>query len=301
MDLSIIIVSFNTKKLLKDCLESIFERTLGISFEVIIVDNNSSDGSPEMIKKEHSQVTLIRNKANLGFGKANNQGAREAKGKYLLFLNPDTLLIDNPINKIIDFVKKNEKIDICGCKLLNKDKTLQPSVGFFPNLPRVFFWMFFIDDIPVIRNLIKPYHQKMASFYQKEREVDWVTGAFLVIKREVFDKIGGFDEQFFMYEEEVDLCFLAKKGGSRAFYTPVGQVIHLKGGQSVEGFQRAVLLEFQGLINFFKKHKPSWQLPILKVLLRLGAFLRFAIFGILLGNSEKKRIYEKAFFFERLD
>jgi len=295
MTLSIIIPSYNTKGLLKDCLESIYRETKNIKFEVIVIDNGSKDGSVEMVKKNFSEVKLLTLLKNIGYGKANNLGVKKAKGEWLLFLNSDTVIKNKAIDKVFKKIT-NHKSQITnliiGCKLLNPDGSIQPSAGYFPTLGRVLATMFFLDDLPILNELTKPYQQSRRTFYQKRQEVDWVTGAFLLIKKGLFCELGGFDESFFMYAEEVDMCFRAKQKGARVFYTPLAEVIHLKGASSGNGFQAAVTGEFKGLISFFKKHRPAWQPPILKALLFLGALLRIAVFGII--DRSKAKTYYKA-------
>ena len=194
--LSIIIVSFNTKGLLEKCLTSVFKFVKGVTFEIIVVDNASADDSPRLISERYPQAKLISNKKNLGFGIANNQGAAEARGRYLLFLNSDAYLIDNSLVKLIRFLDDNTKIGVAGPLILNPDNSIQQSVGFFPNLPQVFYWMSFLDDLPG-GQFLKPYHVDHDSFYKKERQVDWVTGAAMIVMRKLFVKIGGFDKNIF--------------------------------------------------------------------------------------------------------
>ena len=300
IEVSIIIPSFNTKKLLGNCLKSIFKQTKNISFEVIVVDNASTYNIKYQIsnikkKLKIGNIKLIKNKKNLGFAKAVNQGIKKAKGKYILLLNSDVIILDNAINKSLNFSRRKANVDILGCQLLNKDLSVQPSGGFFPHLPQVFYMMFFIDDLPLMNRFIKPYQQRRLSFYQKIRQLDWLTGAFLLIKRNIIDKIGGFDESFFMYGEEVEFCFRAKKSGGSIWFYPKAKVIHLKGKSSKNGFRQAVLGEYQGLKKFYRKHKPVWQNKLLKFLLKIGAVSRILIFGILGKDKNKKDIYEKAF------
>lgn len=294
-ELSIIIPSFNTKELLYNCLKSIFNQTKEINFEVIVVDNASTDGSTDMVKKQFSQVKVIINNKNEGYAKANNIGIKAARGDNILFLNSDTVILDKAIEKSLCYLINNPKIDILGCKLLNSDKTIQPSGGYFPKLRQIFYMMFFIDDLPIFNKIIKPYQQSNLGFYKNFQMLDWVTGAFMMIKKKVIDKIRGFDENFFMYSEEVDLCFRAKKAGFKVAFFPDAKVIHIKGSGLEAGFEKAVLGEFLGLIKFFNKHKPTWEIPILKTLLKIGAILRMVFFGILKGDKIKQKIYEKAF------
>ena len=295
LSLSIIILSYNTKSLTLKCLKSVYQQTKEIDFQVIVVDNASTDGSVEAVKKKFPQAEVIANKKNLGYGKANNQGLKKAKGKYILFLNSDTIILDRAIEKSAALMEKRKEIDLLGCRLLNRDKTVQPSGGFFPYLRRVFYQMFFIDDLPLINRLIKPYQQNRKSFYRQLEKVDWASGAFLLLKKKVIEKSGGFAEEFFMYSEEVELCFRAKKAGFQAWFYPGAQVVHLKGQSSKDGFRAAVLGEYQGLKAFYQKHQPGWQMPVLKTILKVGALLRIFIFGILGGNRQKKEVYDQAF------
>src|SRR3990167_2786684 len=175
MDLSLIIVNWNTIELLEDCLMSIFKFTKNVSFEVIVVDNGSKDGSQAMVRKKFPQIKLIPNKDNLVFAKANNQGIKLAKGKYILLLNSDTYLIENSFKKIIEGVNKFDNLGAMGPLLLNEDRSIQQSVGFFPHLPQIIWWMSFIDDLPG-GTFLKPYHVDHDSFYQKDQQADWLTG-----------------------------------------------------------------------------------------------------------------------------
>jgi len=295
MELSIIIVNFNTRQLLFNCLKSIFTETKNISYEVIIVDNGSTDDSLSFVKKHFPQVKIITNKKNLGFAKASNQGVTIAKGKYLLFLNSDTLILNKAIEKSLKFIIKNPQINILGCRLLNKDRSIQPSIGFFPQLKQLFLMMFFLDDIPFINRLMKPYQQSRIDFYCKTQEVDWVTGAFLLLSKKVINKIGGFDEDFFMYNEEVDFCYRAKKEGFKVWFYHEPEIIHLKGKSSQEGFKTAVLGEYQGLEKFYKKYQSSLANQQLRFLLKFGALLRIVVFGILKQDKYKQKTYEEAF------
>ncbi len=295
-DLSIIIVSFNTKELLQKCITSIIKTTKGISFEIIVVDNASTDGSPESLGD--FQLTLIKNKKNLGFAKANNQGIEIARGKYILLLNSDTLISNNFLKGMLRWMDKHPKVGIASCALLNKDGSLQGTGGYFPNLLSVFSWMT-IQDIPLIDQFIKPFHPmheksfyKNIRFYKRKKELDWVTGAFFLVRRKVIDDIGLLDEDYFMYVEEVDFCFRAKKAGWQVWYLPQWSIVHYERESATSEF--ALLSEYQGLKLFYKKHKSSWQYPVLRFLLKLGAFGRIVLFAILEGRDSAK-IYAKAF------
>ena len=290
---SVIIVSYNTKKLLKNCLSSVFNHTKSTQFEIIVVDNASKDGSPQMVKKIFPQVRLLRNKKNVGFGQANNQAAKVARGKNLLFLNSDTSLTEDSISVIVNYLKNHPDVTITGCLLKNIDGSIQQSAGFFPTLSKIFFWALFLDDLPIIRDLIRPYQISSKKFYEKEQEVNWVTGAFFLLKKQVFDHLGGFDKNLFMYGEEVDLCYRAKKKGFKVSYTPKTNTVHYKSASSKSG--EAIIKEFKFLIYFFKKYKNKWQLPLLKFLLKIACLSRILLFGIIMSKPTTKKIYEKTF------
>ena len=294
LELSIIIVSFNTQEILTDCVNSVVKYTKDLRYEIIIVDNGSQDGSLERIKElenNFSQVSLINAQNNLGFGKANNLGAVKAKGDYLLFLNSDTLIFDNAIKESIDKLKKIPGYGVFSCKLLNADKSVQASGGHFPSLGNVFAWQFFIDDLPLIGQLIPSFHPQLAS-YNRDRQMDWVTGAFMIIPKKVFAEVGGFDNNIFMYTEEMELCFRLRKLGYKTFYQNSPAIIHLGGASGGSVF--ALTNEVKNMIYFFRKHKPSWQLPLIRLFFFFGSLFRLLIFGIIKGDENARRAYTQA-------
>lgn len=294
IDLSIIIISFNTREILTDCVKSIIKNTKDLSYEVIVVDNDSKDGSLERIKElseKYPQVRLIASKENLGFGRANDLAAEKAKGEYLLFINSDTLVFDNAIKISLDELKKNPGAGVFSCRLLNADKTVQASGGHFPTLGNVFAWQFFIDDLPLIGSLIPSFHPQLAS-YDRDRKMDWVTGAFMIIPKKIFDEAGGFDKNIFMYTEEMELCFRLKKLGYNTVYKSSPSIIHLGGASGGSVF--ALTSEVKNMIYFWKKHKPYWQLPLIKFFFLTGSLLRLLIFGIIKGDEKARRAYTQA-------
>lgn len=303
LDLSIVIVNYNTEKLTIDCIKSIYSKIKSVSFEVIVVDNASVDNSVpslEKIQKRYKNFKLIKSKTNLGFAKGNNEGMKISKGEFVLLLNSDTKIVEDFFSKIIERMNKDKNIGISSCALKFPNNEIQASGGYFPNLRRVFYWMFFVDDIPFFNFFIKSFHPmhekffvKNKSFYLKEKQQDWVTGAFFLIKREVLDEIGLIDEEYFMYTEETDFCFRAKKKGFITCYYPKWSIIHY-GGASSKTREFPILQEYKNIVLFFKKNYPAWQLPYLKLLLKSGALLRMIIFGILEGKDTIK-IYAKAF------
>jgi GT2 family glycosyltransferase len=294
LELSIIIVSFNTKETLTDCVKSVIKFTKDLNYEIIIIENGSKDGSLERTKElenKFPQVSLIDAQTNLGFGKANNLGATKAKGEYLLFLNSDTLVFDNAIKDSLEKLKKIPGAGVYSCKLLNADRSTQASGGHFPTLGNVFAWQFFIDDIPLVGRLISSFHPQLAS-YDKDKRMDWVTGAFMITPKKIFKEVGGFDEKIFMYTEEMELCFRLDKLGYKTIYQITPAIIHLGGASGGSVF--ALSNEVKNMIYFWKKHRPSWQLPVVKTFFFCGSLLRLLIFGIIKGDEKARRAYTQA-------
>ena len=293
MELSIIIVSWNTKKLLDDCLESIYKFTSGLKFEVLVVDNGSEDGSGDMVKKKFPKTKLILNKKNLGFSKANNQGIKKAKGQYIFLLNSDTYLVENSFKKLLTNIKSRSKLGVIAPQLLNENQTIQQSAGYFPHLPQVFFWMSFLDDLP-IGMLFKPYHIDHDSFYKNGQQIDWVTAAALMIPKKVIDEVGLLDPQIFMYGEEIEWCYRIKKAGYKIYFSPITNIIHIGRGSHQKIPTQAFIGEYRGLIYFYKKYKSKLALQFLKLLLKIGALARIAAFGAL-GRKELAKSYVETF------
>jgi len=294
MELSIIIVSYNTKELLEKCLSSIFKFTKGISFEVIVVDNASTDSSTKMVLDEFPQVKLIKNKQNLGFGRANNQGIRAACGKYIFLLNSDAYLEGNILPKLVEVLDEDPKIGALAPKILNPNHTIQQSCGFLPDLPQVFFWMSFLDDLPG-GQFLKPYHVDHDSFYTNKHQVGWATAAAIIFKREALEKSGLFDENIFLYGEEVELCKRINDAGFIVVFSPVAFVIHIGRGSMAKKNIGAIVGEYKGILYYYQKHKLKWQKGMLIILLKAGAILRFLVFGLILGRKELREAYFQAF------
>lgn len=293
-DLSIIIISFNTREILTDCVKSIVKFTKDVDYELIIIDNDSKDGSVERIKElagKYPQIKFIETGENLGFGRANNLAEQKAKGEYILFMNSDTLVFDNAVKEALEAIKKDPHTGVLSCKLLNADRSVQASGGHFPTLGNVFAWQFFIDDLPLIGSLIPSFHPQLAS-YDRDRRMDWVTGAFMITPRKVFDEVGGFDKNIFMYTEEMELCFRLAKLGYKTVYKISPAIIHLGGASGGSVF--ALTSEVKNMIYFWRKHKPSWQLPLIKFFFLTGSLLRLLIFGIIKGDEKARRAYTQA-------
>lgn len=280
MDFSVIIVNFNTKELLKNCLSSVFSQ-VGLKFEVWVVDNGSEDGSVQMVKAEFPKVRLIRNKENLGFAKANNLVLRKAEGNFLFLLNSDTILEDFTLAKNLDFLKRNSQVGALGIKILNFDGSPQPSVGKFYSLINVFLMLFGGGKLGLGR-----------SSPSKISEVDWVSGAAIILRKEILEKVGFLDENFFMYMEEVEWCYRIKKAGFKIVFYPEVKIVHYTRGSGSKS--EAIWGIYKGLIYFYQKHKPPWQLEILKIMLKVKAYLAWFL-GYLLNDRYLRATYGQAF------
>lgn len=229
-DVSIIIVSWKVKDQLRNCLESIIRQKSSndLDIETIIVDNASNDGTAQMIKNDFQFATLIENLENKGFAKASNQGAKKAQGKYLLFLNPDTELTNDSLAGVISFMEEQPFVGAVGPKLINPDGSFQPSCRRFPT---VFSMSMILTKLHRLFPNSLPLRRYFMTAFKHEtlREVDQLMGSALCVRKEAFEKLGGFDEKFFIWFEEVDLCKRLKNAGYIIFFAPWARVIHLKG------------------------------------------------------------------------
>lgn len=253
-DLSIIIVTWNVRKFLKACLLSVFNTIKHYNYEVIVIDNNSRDGTAAMIETEFPVVNLIKNSNNVGFATASNQGLSQAKGKYLLFLNPDTILLENSVDLSLPKMENEPLIGVLGGRILNPDLTLQPSCRRFPDLFSQLLIMMKWHRIFPKNRRVKKY--LMSDWLHNEsRTVDQVMGAFFLTKREVVEKVGSFDEKFKFWFEEVDFCRRVKNMGYEVFFYHDAKIIHHKG----ESFKQESNLIKQiyynnSLVHYFEKN-----------------------------------------------
>ncbi len=225
MDLSIIIVSWNVREYLLRCLSSLAKTSHRASMEIIVVDNASTDGSLDMVRKEFPQAVVIANDANRGFAAANNQGIRQAKGEYLLLLNPDTEVDRGMVDSLFAWMQNHPTAGIAGCKLLNSDQTLQPSVRRFPTLAVLCLYLLKLHRLFPGLPSIKRYLAQDFD-YTKEQGVDQVMGACMMIRKKTIDEVGFLDEKFFVWFEEVDFCYRAREDGWGVWYTPASYLIH---------------------------------------------------------------------------
>jgi GT2 family glycosyltransferase len=274
MTLSIIIVNYNTGKLLKDCLESVYAGANGTPLDIWIVDNNSRDDSVPMIRSRFPRVNVIENPCNVGFSKANNLVISRSRCDYILLLNPDTLVIGDAIDRMVKFMEEHPNVGIAGCKVLNRDGTLQLACRRSIPTPRVAFfrltglsWLF-------------PKNRTMAEYNltykspDETQEVDAVSGAFLMVRRKVVEEIGPLDERFFMYGEELDWCLRAKRAGWTVMYHPDAQIVHYKGESTKYNSRKATMEFYRAMYLFHKKHFARNHSPVVNFMIYTGICLK---------------------------
>lgn len=288
-DISISIINWNTKEVLKNCLASIYSSTKNLFFEVIVVDNNSSDGSVEMVRKEFPNAILIPNTENRGFAKANNQAYEKASGRYFLILNSDTIVKPEALETMVRFMDSHPEAAALGPRLIYGDGSLQSSCRTFPDLVTAFFQMSYLEKIFPENKVIGKY---LMSYWNHDdlREVDQPMGACLMFRKKVLEQVGTLDERFFMYFEEVDLCYRLKKSGWKIYFIPDAQVVHLENKSSDMVWGKAHLYFFESMVKYFRKNHGVLKTFILKILILAGIFIRFFIWGIFLFTGKRKKI-----------
>jgi len=270
IDLSIIIVNWNTRDLLVECLDSIYSYPPDAGFDIWVVDNASNDGSPEAVREAFPQVNLIQNQDNAGFGRANNQAAAQAAGRYLLLLNPDTAIHSGALNSLIQYLEGQPEVGAVGPRLLNTDGSPQVSAFPAPTLTRETWRLFHLDRL-------SPRSSYPRAFFstRKTQEVDTLMGACILLRREVIDRIGLFDEQFFVYSEEVDLCLRIRRAGWQVHWLPTAQVTHFC-AQSTRQVADEMFLElYHNKVKFFRKHQGEMTARFYKALLYFASATRY--------------------------
>ena len=296
MHASIIIVNWNTGQLLHKCVESIYKLDGKYSFEIIIVDNASKDESMNIVIKEYSNITYIKNKINLGFAAANNQAIKVAKGKYILLLNPDTEFTDNAnLTIMLDYMMTNSTVGISGCKLMYQDGRWQKSIGHFSTILSGLAEQTGFNHImhrnKILRktgNILAPIFKNNLSHFNERKhlshlpiDVDFIWGAYFLINKNVINQIGLLDETFFIFGEESDYCFRAKKYGWKVQYVPYTSIIHISGQSQKNNITQMYYWHIAIYFWFFRKHFP------IKLFIWLP--LTFIIQGVLYLNSMFRR------------
>lgn len=314
MLLSVIIVSYNTQELTVQTIKSIAKsiedsQLLHNQIEVIVVDNNSSDTTVLELKKlkQHIEIPLklIQNTDNQGFGAANNQGLNQAKGEYILFLNSDTIVQKSALEVLVQRFQKQtqttiDKLGILSPTLLNADLSYQPQGGTLPSLTSLFVHMCMLDDLPIIGTYLPStqhtgkstrFDLDFLSQVEKPIEVDWVAGTAMMIPRTALDEFGAFDQNIFMYGEDMELCMRARNHHYTVALDPKAQVIHLQNQSSSQ--KNALKGEFTGYVFIFSKHTSAIYAQLAKMLLELGALLRIFLFTFISKKPELVSIYRE--------
>jgi len=284
--LSVILVNYNGKDYISKCLDSIKESIQGIKSEIIVVDNHSTDGSAEILQKNHPDIRLLRNHKNLGFSKANNQGLRASSGNYILIINPDTRLYSNSIKKLLAEIKKSPDIGGVGPALINNKKDVQVSFGGRVN--------FFSEALK--KTFLNRFYKYQLKKNGKKRDVEWLSAACFMSTQEVLKKAGMFDEKFFLYFEDIDLCKRIRKEGWRLVYQPEAKVFHEGGASTKKRKLNSRFYYRKSQLYFYRKHSPAFSFFLLQVFLSINF-----VFVLFQGFFKKnKNLKDRIRFFKLL-
>lgn len=280
LDLTIAMVSYNTRELTLRAIESVYEQTTSTSFELIVVDNDSHDGSADAIEEQFPSVRVIRSKDNLGFARGVNLAAEDLKSRYLLLLNPDTEVLDGAIDRLVDFAKTYPDHGIWGGRTLNTDRELDPmSVH-----GQMTLWNQFCraTGLAVIAKGSEFFNSEEYGEWQRDsvREVDQISGCFFLIDGDLWRELQGFDPKFFMYGEEADLCLRARSAGRQPIMTPSATIMHVSGASETVRSDKMVRL-LKAKVELMKTHWPAWKQPMGVAMLAGWVGSRTAITGVM--------------------
>ncbi len=297
-DLSIVIVNWNTRQLVLDCIRSIYETAKECRMQVIVVDNASEDGSVQAVRQQFPQVEVIENRENLGFARGNNQGMAVAEGRYLCLINSDVVVLEGCLNHLMNYLDAHPQVGMVGPKLLWKDRTLQWSCRKFPSL-----WNTFCPAVglPRLFPRVPFFSGEHMGYFPHDRvcQVDVLVGAFLMVRREAYEQVGGMDENYFMYCEEVDWCRRFHDAGWKIVFLPEAQAVHYGGGSSDREPVRFFREYCLSLVKYWKKHHSPLEVCLFRLIFFLRQVwrwpLRFVLYAAssLLGKAEKKDYYRK--------
>jgi GT2 family glycosyltransferase len=288
VDLSVCIVTFQARHLLQDCLNSLFKHT-GLNFEVIVVDNGSKDGVKEMLEEQYPQVIFIENKHNTGYTRPMNQALRQASGRYLLQLNPDTLILPNALTNLVAFMDNHKEVGICGPKVLNRDLTLQKPCRRGESTPWAVI-SYFTGLAKLFPNN-KLFGQYLMSYIDEDEihTVAGVAGSCMLIRRQVVDQIGFLDERFFAYQEDADYCLRARKAEWKVYYMPEAQIIHYGGmGGSRQDPYRSIFEWHRSYFQYFQKNLADNYFFILNWLYYLAMIIKL-LFTLLINVFQRDK------------
>lgn len=288
MDLSIVIVSWNVRALLLECLESIQSNAPKCTHEIWVVDNASTDGTAAAVRERFPEVCLVENDHNAGFAVGNNQAIRRSSGRVVLLLNPDTRVHAGALDALVTFLDQNPKAGAAGSCLLNPDGSLQPAAYPFPTLAREAWRLFHLDRL-------KAYGvYDMAAWSQNAaRQVDVVQGTSMALRRTALEQVGLLDEDFFMYTEEVDLCYRLYQAGWQNYWVPTSRVVHYGGQSTQQVAQRMFLSLYKTKMLFIRKHYGRISAHLYRLILLLAASMRLGLSMFDLLSPAEKRDRQK--------
>ncbi len=278
--LSVVIVSYNTRDYLLRCLESLHNNPPAFPMEIIVVDNASTDGSPQAVRRNFPQVKILEMKENLGFAAATNVGIRESTGDLILFLNSDTEVTPSALDRTAEKLE-DRRVGAVGCQLLYGDGTFQLSFG----REKSFFGE--IAD-KLAGKLLERYYGAKFKGKEIDIEVDWVSGAFIMTRRDVVEQAGMFDKNYFLYMEDVDWCLRVKRAGYKIIYTTSARIYHFLGKSTSKRPLASLLQARRSRIIYYKKHRPSWELKLLKAYYKLLCLFEKAYCPLLNLFSEER-------------
>ena len=271
-DVSVIVVSYNTRELLRACLAAV-EQSLDVALELFVVDNSSTDGSADMVERQFPWVQLIRNRQNRGFAAANNLAIPQAAGRFVLLLNPDTVVQPDAIGTLAGYLAAHEHVGICGPLVVNADGSYQ-SCGY--QYPSLLFEIRQSKNInKVLRRIFGP--EPVVGPRIGPTEVEWVDGCCLMIRREVIDAIGPLDEQFFMYAEELDWCFNARRHGWRIVALPGTSILHHGGQSSSQVAEKSLATLIESRLRYYRKNLGIWRASLVSVVYLAGIARQYRV------------------------
>lgn len=276
---SVVIVNWRTRDALRECLRSVVGQEKLSLAEIVVIDNASGDGSPEMVAEEFPQVHLIRNEENRGFAAACNQGIRLATGTYLLLLNPDTLVPPTTIAKVVAFANKHPESAVVGCRVVKPDGTLERTCFRHPSLLDLALYAFCLDRLfPRSRF----FGRSFMTWWDRDsvREVDVVTGSFMLVRRRAIDQVGLMDERYFMYAEEADWCYRFAQAGWKMMFTPGAQIIHLSSQSSAQCWPKMYVCQRRSILLYLEKWRGAWSRRGAALIYFAGSLLRLAYWSL---------------------
>jgi len=274
-EVAAVVINRNTREFLRACLETIQAQDFAGGVSIWVVDNGSDDGSPEMVLGEFPEVNLVWNRGNVGYARACNQGIRNTVEPYVFIMNSDTALSSDTTSEVVGYLERNPRCGLAAPVLRNSDGSLQYSCRDFPSLSTAFVHAFL--GLARGDNSRSADYKKMIWDHQQEAEVDWVSGAFMAARREALDEIGSFDEGYFMYVEDVDLCWRLWQAGWSVGFVPRGEVYHHIGMTSQAVPARMVFHHHRSMLRFHRKTYEGPMRPVVNAAVAVGVASRFAL------------------------